>query len=913
MDDKKKNQIKNRIVFIIILCVIFFIGIDLRGKYLEIKEIGENYLSVFLTNLKYIYIMTFSISMFLFVFFSINTRIIKNGLKKFFNEDKKPMPKLPNFSICIIIAIIGGLIGQRFLMESYKLFLNNCQFGIYESIFGNDIGYYIFVLPFIKKVIFYAIGVFVFALLYTAVYYVLALNTYLDGVEFETLKKNTFIKQLIAFTMIIVLLISTLIWIGSQDVLTQEMLSLNDENGTELVGANIADVTIKVWGYRFLSVLIIIDILILFKYVSKGNFKKCVITVSIIPIYLICMFLGLVYLKEIHFKANEFDREKQYIAYNIENTKKAYNIDFNQNELDEYDTITHTEVAENDVLIDNIPLIDKKTLETSINEHQDNSAYYNYNNSHISLYDYDNTQKITYLTPRQIIDSNKSYNNRTFEYTHGYSIVQSSVNEFDKNGYIEYYNYDINDENLKITEPRIYFGTGENNILVTNSKYGNELDYPLTMSINEENVYDGKAGLNLNFFDRLILGLKNRNIKIAFSGYVDKNSKIITNRNIIERAKQILPDIKYDNNPYMVISSEGKLFWVIDGYTMTNKYPYSQSMIAEMPNGEKEKINYIRNSIKVLVNAYDGTIKFYITDQYDPIIASYKKMYPGLFEDNISEDLIKQFIYPQYLYNIQAEIIKIYHDISEDVLYRGEDVWAITAESATKKSEINSYYTMVRTIDKKEYNLGLVVPYTKNNKPNIISYLVGTYDNGKPRLSLYKFKAESNVAGTVQLNNQIEEDELISNQLEAINVTGTKLIKNIFIVPINNTLLYVEPVYQVMLNDKSEVPILKKVIVASGNKVAIGNSLKEAINNLFTDYSVEIKTEDAENIDSVIESIIKANDNLKESMEQNNFELIGKDLGTLQDLINELDKLKQKEKKEKIVEDTTAEANETTE
>lgn len=905
MDNNKKNKIKNIIVFAVILIIAITVGIDLRTQYLEIKEIGENYIDVFFTNLKYQYIMFFTIFSSIFILFSINTRIIKNGLKSFFDEDKIKMPKLPNFSISTIIAILGGLIGQKFLMESYKLCFNNSWFGIEEAVFGNDIGYYVFILPFVKKVIFFAIAILVLMLVYTAIYYVLVLNTYLDGVELETLKKNTFIKQLIIFTILIVILISTIIWIGSKDILTQKMLTINNNEGTELVGASVADATIKVWGYRILSILIVADILILFRYLKKGKFKKCIMIVSIIPIYLICMFFCLIYVKEIYLSSNEFDKEKQYISYNIENTKKAYGVDITQNELDDYDTITYSQVTENQELISNIPIITKEILETSITEHQDN-VYYKYSGSYISLYDFAETGKLKYLTPRQILtDSDSSYNNKTFKYTHGYSVVLSSINEFDKNGYIKYYNSEVTDENLKIEEPRIYFGVSENNIIVTNSKYGEEYDYPISISVNEKNSYNGQAGLNLNFVDRLILGLKNKNLKLAFSTYINKESKIITNKNVIERAKTILPDIIYDENPYLVTTDEGDLIWVIDGYTVTSNYPYSQSLIIDLPDGEKQKINYIRNSVKVLVDAYDGTVKFYITDKYDPIIISYKNMYKDLFLEEIPDDIKEQFIYPKYLYNIQAEIIKIYHDISEDVLYRGEDIWTITSESTVKTSQIEPYYTMVKTIDNKKYNLGLVVTYNKYNKQNLTSYLVGTYENGEPKLSLYKFKSDSNVAGIIQLNNQIEQDETISKELKIINVTGSKLIKNTIIIPIDNTLLYVEPIYQVSLNENKAIPILKKIIVASGNKVSIGNNLEEAINNLFTDYSVEISTEDSDDIESVINSIIKANENLEESMELNDFELMGKDIKTLQELIDKLEilKLKEEQETEKLLKD----------
>ena len=896
MENKTKNKIKNIIITSLIFIISIFILINLRTEYLEIKEIGEKYIEIFYTNLKYQYVMFLSIFIIIFLIFSINTKVIKKGLKKFFDEDKKKMPKLPNFSISLIIGIVGSLIGQKFLMESFKLYANNAFFGIEDAVFGNDLGYYIFILPFVKKAIFFFIAIFILLLIYTAIYYVLALNLYLDGVELETLKKNTFIKQLITFTMVIVILIATLIWISSNDILTGEMLTIKNGQQTELTGASMADVKVKVIGYKILSVLIILDVIILFVYIKKGAFKKCVFIASVVPIYLICMFVSLIYTKQIYLGTNEFDKEKQYVSYNIENTKKAYGIDIKQHELDDYDTITYSEVVENENLIENIPLITEEILEKSIEEQQDNSTFYEYSNSYISVSDFKQNNKLVYITPRQILkDEDMSYNNKTYKYTHGYSFIKTSVSTFNKNGYIEYYNSDISDENLEIKEPRIYYGTGENNVLVTNSKYGKEYDYPITGTINEENSYKGQGGQKLSFIDRLILGLKNRNLKIVFSSYVDSKSNIITNKNIIERAKTLLPDIIYDEEPYLVIDENGKLIWVIDGYTVTNNYAFSQTTIIES-EGEKQKINYIRNSVKVLVDAYDGTIKFYITDKYDPIISVYKNMYSDLFVFEISEKIKEQFIYPKYLYKIQAEIIKIYHDISEDVLYRGEDIWDITSQSISgSNKKMEPYYTIVRTIDNKKEELGLVLTYNKYGKQNITAYLVGSYKNGEAKLNLYKFKQDNSVPGIIQLNNQIEEDEIISSQLETINVTGTKLIKNIIIVPINNTLLYVQPIYQVMLNEKSEVPILKKVIVASGNKVTIGNNLEEAINNLFTDYSIEINVEDVDNIENIIDAIIDANQNLQDSKDSNNFEMMGKDLDKLEELINKLEILRKKE------------------
>ena len=390
-------------------------------------------------------------------------------------------------------------------------------------------------------------------------------------------------------------------------------------------------------------------------------------------------------------------------------------------------------------------------------------------------------------------------------------------------------------------------------------------------------------------------------MKLAFSSYITDDTKIITNRNILNRVKTILPDITYDDNPYLVISKEGRLIWVIDGYTMSNQYPYSQmTVLVSKEDGSKEKINYIRNSVKVLVDAYDGTTTFYITDRTDPIIMTYENIYPGLFaKTDIPEDIAEHFIYPEFLYQIQAQMIGMYHEVSEDTLYRGDDVWKITpTTSSTSGASMKPYYTVVKTVDRKEKELGLVVTFNKEKKQSIISYLVGTYRDGKPSLNLYKFNSNSNIAGMAGLNNQIDQDTTIAAELESLNSSGVRLIKEMKIIPIEDTLLYVEPVYQVMLNEEEEIPVLKKVIVASGNTVAIGNNLAEALENLFTDYAVDFEFIDSEDINTLIDAIVRANNNLQQSKDSNDFEMMGKDISRLENLIKQLEATRKKELEE---------------
>ena len=901
--EKKRNiAVRYIVVSLTLLVVAVILLIAFRAEFLSIKEIGEQYTDIFFKNVNNRVYLAGGIFVVTYLVIYISNKFIKHGLKKFFAEENKELPKLPNKTFAMIGGLIAAMVGMMMLHQKYTMFVNMAWFGKSDPIFNTDIGYYIFTLPFMEAVLFFVMAEFVCLIVYTAFYYVIVMNTYLDGVDMEVLKKNTFIKQIIAILTIIALLISIYIFMTSQNILTQDMLKVESQKSFELVGAGKTDVTIKLWGYRIFAVILFLAAVRLLRYAKKANFKQAMLSIAIVPIYLIGLFVCMVYYDQFIVKNEVLDHQKKYIGYHISNTKEAYGIHLEQQSIDNYDTITYNEILGNSDVIQNIPIVSSDITRTTVSEHQEDGVYYSYQRNFLGLLD----SRLCYLTPREILsNSSMSYNNRTFHYTHGYSMVINSASSVDENGYAKYILSDFADPNVaKIKEPRIYFGLETNSTIVTNSNFGPEYDYPITATNYRENQYDGKAGLNLGFLDRVILGIWDKNPKLAFSGNVNKNSKIIANRNIIERAKILLPYISYDENPYLVITDEGRLVWVLDGYTTSNEYPYSQRATVKI-NGNMQEINYIRNSVKVLIDAYDGTTKFYITDRNDPIIMAYRNLYPTLFQDldeQIPEDISRQFVYPKMLYQVQAEMLSIYHDISEDVLYRADDIWEITpTESATKTAaageKMEPYYTMLKTKDMKQAGLGLVVTFNRQAKQNITSYLVGNYEAGSPKLSLYKFSSESNVASILQLSSQIEQDETIAQELTALNVAGTKLIKNIVIVPINHTLLYVQPVYQVRLNE-SEIPVLKKIIVASGNKLAIGDNLEEAISNLFTDYAVDLEIVDMQDLESVIDAIIRSNTNLEESLNSNNFEMIGKDLSELESLIKRLEELRKAEKKE---------------
>lgn len=912
---KKKSKTRFFIVLAVAIITLIIGYILFRGTYLEIMEIGENYINVFWQNIKYKLVALVINFVLIYSMIYITNTKIKKGLKEFFDQEKKQMPKLLNKSIAFISAIVISSLTTNFILEKAMLCFNSAGFGSQDPIFGLDIGYFVFQKPFIELTIWYFIISMVALLIYTAIYYIASFNMFFDGIDRKTLKNSKLIKQITTLIMIIAVLLAALIFLKTQDIGTEKFLSLQDGNTTySLYGAGYTDATIKLWGYRILAIVVIISVYMAIKAFKEGKRKKLILCIGMVPIYLVAMFLVMVVFQTMFVTTNELDKEKQYIEANIKYTKNAYGIDIQEINLNNtLENITSQDLTEYEKVLNNISIVSDDIVLKDLQNGQTAKGYYSYRDTQIGKYLIDGKEQLVYISPREIVSSSGTYNNKTYKYTHGYGAIITSATSVKENGTLNHMQkgFENSNEAITITEPRIYFGMQTNDTIVTGSKDKKEFDYPILDSSsadNAENTYTGKAGLKLNFIDRIILAIKEGDLKLAFSGNVTSTSKILTNRNIIKRAQTIMPYLMYDENPYLVVTEEGKLVWVVDAYTISNNYPYSQKTTIRETSTSKIELNYIRNSVKVLVDAYDGTISFYITDRTDPIAMAYRNIYSDLFmdlEEQIPADISEHFVYPEYLYNIQADIIARYHNIQPDVLYRSDDIWEIATHNTGKVltktgTDIEPYYTMVKLTDEEEAKLGLVLPYTPAGRQNLISYLVGSYDNsGNSKLTIYKYQADSNILGPMQLDTQIEQDETIMKEIQSLNVNGTKITKNMIIVPLDGNLLYVEPIYSQYINEQDALPTLKKVVVASGNKVAIGNNLKEALTNLVSQYAVNIEVENTDTIEDLINTIIKANNNLTTSNASNDWEMMGKDVKKLQELIQKLEKLVEEENKAK--------------
>lgn len=899
--EKNKLRIskKMRAIIVIAFIAIYALGtyVSLRGQYLEYVELGEQYVEKFFTDIKYKYSIMGITFVLLSIILYFTNRGIKKGLKPFFEQEKREVPKLPNKSITLIVAAIASVIVSNDLVDKVLLFVSNASFGKTDIIFNLDISYYMFIKPLVEALLSDFVKLMIALSAYMAGYYIIIFNFYFKAVDRELLRKSKLIKKLLRNAIIVSIGMALQNALNTQNIVTGKFLTLS--NGTELTGAGVIESTIQLWGYLILSVIIVIAVIISVKFFAQNKMKKIVYPVAVVPIYLVALFLVMVGYDCIFVKSNEFDKERKYISENIKSTQEAYNIKVKETSIDYSGTIKEDEVEKNDDVIDNITIVNKNLVKKSLKDTQTETGYYIYNSVSLAKYNINGKDQLTYVAPREAENNTISYNNKTYEYTHGMGQIIASATSVTEDGNVEYLQKDISgsDNILEVKEPRIYYGVETNSVAVTNTKNKSEYDYTDSDGVEHVNNYDGNSGIQVGFWDRLILAVKNKDIRLAMTSSISSESKILTNRNIVKRAKAVLPNLIYDENPYTVVD-DGKIYWVLDAYTVSDKYPYSTYTEVEY-DGAKRNINYIRNSVKVIINAYDGEMTFYITDRNDPVIMAYLKLYPTIFSDysgkEIPDGIKQQMKYPKFLYDVQSEMLMVYHNVKEDVLYRNNDIWALTKYGTTstksKVATLEPYYAMIKTPDNDKSELGLIQMYTQNGKSNITSYLVGSCNGTECELKIYKYPTDSNILGPIQLDNQIDQDETISAELATINVTGSKISKDMKIIPINNTVLYVETIYQTMANEPNQPITLKKVIVASGTKVAIGNTLEEAISNLLSQSAVNIEITNTEDVDGMIQAIINANKNLTESNDRNDWEMMGSDLKELQSLIDSLDKM----------------------
>ena len=535
---------------------------------------------------------------------------------------------------------------------------------------------------------------------------------------------------------------------------------------------------------------------------------------------------------------DEIAKESKYLERNIEYTQYAYDLqDVTIKPFAASNDLSAEDIQNNDPTISNIRINDYSPTNTFYNQTQSIRQYYTFPDVDVDRYQINGDYTQTFLATREI-DEEKISNtwiNTHLKYTHGYGVTLSRVDKITSSGQPDMLIDSIPPvsrvEEIDITQPEVYFGELTNTYVIVGTNE-DEFDYPDGDS-NKYTRYEGTAGIKLNPVNRLMFAIREHSMKLLVSSNIKSSSRIIINRNIVDRVQKIMPYIGYESDPYMC-TVDGKLYWIIDAYTMSDKFPYSE------PYSDESTTNYVRNSIKVVVDAYNGTTDYYIVDENDAIAQTYAKIYPKLFKtlDQMPEGLQAHIRYPNTMFAIQAKVYRRYHMNDVKVFYQNEDLWDVSNEiyGMEEQSMTPNYYIMNLPGEKTEEFVN-IIPYTPRDKKNMTGVLLARNDGEHyGELVLFQLPKSKIVYGPMQIEAQIDQSTEISKEFSLWNSSGSKYSRgNLFVIPIEDSLLYVEPVYLEASN--SSIPEVKRVIVAYGDKIAYEPTLSEALDSLFGEGS----------------------------------------------------------------------------
>ena len=603
-------------------------------------------------------------------------------------------------------------------------------------------------------------------------------------------------------------------------------------------GAGFTDVKVTLWVYRIIMGLSVLAAVGFAIGITKKKFKPAVIAPVAMLIVGAVGVGGALVVQNLVVTPDEINKESKYLERNIEYTQSAYGLnDVDMKGFEANQNLTSKDIANNADTISNIRINDYAPAKTFYNQTQSIRQYYTFNDVDVDRYMINGEYTQTFLSAREIDEEKISdtWLNKHLKYTHGYGVTLSRVDKITASGQPDMLIDSIPPvsrvDEVDIKQPEIYFGELTSNYALVNTSE-DEFDYPDGNS-NKYARYKGTAGIKLNPINRLMFAIREHSLKTLVSGNIKSDSRILINRKITDRVQEIMPYLSYDKDPYMV-TENGKLYWIIDAYTHTNNYPYSESY------NDETKTNYIRNSVKVVIDAYNGTTDYYIVDDTDPIAQTFKKIYPDLFKDGdkMPQEIRAHIRYPSMLLDIQASVYQRYHMNDVKVFYQNEDLWQISSEIyGTKEQEMTPNYYIIKLPGENGAEFVNSIPFTPKDKKNLTGLLVARNDGDNyGKLVLYQMPKSKIVYGPMQVEAQIDQNTEISKEFSLWSSAGSSYSRgNMFVVPIEDSLLYIEPVYLEATN--SSIPEVKRVIVAYGDQIAYEATLADALNSLFGEGS----------------------------------------------------------------------------
>ena len=735
----------------------------------------------------------------------------------------------------LLLSIIFGVVavGQ---WEEILQFIHAEDFGISDDQFNQDVGFYVFQLEPLQFIKGWATGVAILALLASIVVY--GFRFIIHSGDIDTTRRVR-----IHVVVLLVTIIGLFIW-GYW--LARFELTVTD-NGV-VFGATYTDVNARLVA---LWILMVVGAIAAVSLLSWPFHQRLRFPGGAMALLFVASIIGTVIypaiIQRFTVEPNELAREAEFIERNITATRFAFGLDdVLEQEFPAEPVASIEDIEANPEVLKNVRLWDHRPLRDTLNNIQTQRSQYIFPDVDVDRYEIDGEVRQVFLAARELTHENlqadqQGWVNQRLAFTHGFGITVTPVDEVLGSGRPNFFISNIPPEITlpgegslelnEITEPRIYFGEVTDPYVIVNSKT-DEFDFPRGPNDEATTRYQGSGGIELgNLFKRLAFAWEFGDTNILVSGSVTSESRIVFRRNIQDRVTELAPFLDLDADPYIVVSSEGRLFWIQDAYTSTDRFPYSQPL-TNGTTGIPAGSNYVRNSVKVVIDAFNGTVDLYIVDESDPIIRVWQNIFPDLFkpESEFPADLRAHWRYPEDLFTIQAEQYLTYHLTEARSVFNREGVWEVPTEVLRDQASVpvEPYYVTLRLPDEDDSEFLLIQPFTLRTRPNAISWLAGRSDGENyGKLFAFLFPTTRLVDGPAQIEARIDADLNVSAQFTLLGAQGSDLIRgNLLFLPIGDSYLYVEPIF--LQAESSSFPLLQAVIVVNGETIALEETLEEA-------------------------------------------------------------------------------------
>ncbi len=732
------------------------------------------------------------------------------------------------FAIALVFAFFVGLSAST-NWDVVLRYLNQVPFGVKDPVFGLDVAFHMFSIPFYGAVLNIGFLAIILTIILTMlVHWINGNISFRPGAR--TFAPHAKAHLSVLFGVFFVLL-GLAFKLNSYDLLLSDIGVVFGASYTD-IHAKLPALTVLFFSSLAAAVLFLVNIHF------KGWKLPAAGIIFIVAVAILAYGIYPSIVQSYVVAPNEIEKETPYIKEAVKLTNHAYGLDkIKEKPFPAKQELDKAALNRNKQTIDNIRLWDWQPLDKTFKQIQSIRLYYDFSDVDIDRYPIDGNYRQVAISARELNTGNlpgnaKTWLNQHLVYTHGYGIVANKVNEFTDEGLPKLVVKDIPPKSeapsLKVTQPEIYFGEKTDDYIVVGTKT-HEFDYPMGNE-NSYAKYRGKDGVSLgSLLTKAAFAWRFDSLQLLLSDSLTENSRVLFYRNIVERASTIAPFLKYDGDPYIVVDN-GRLCWIIDAYTTDSRYPYSQ------PFDNETGQNYIRNSVKVVIDAYNGNTNFYVFDKGDPIIQTYKKAFPGIFKDSseIPAGLLEHIRYPEDLFRIQSRMFATFHMTDPQVFYNKEDMWTISSEKVEgQESEIEPYYMITKLPGESSEAYMMITPFTPNKKNNMIAWMAVKCDpKDYGQILVYKFPKQRLIYGPMQIEARINQTPDISQELTLWNQQGSHVIRgNLFVIPIEDSILYVQPLY--LQAEQTELPELKRVIVSYGSKIVMREDLGSALESIF--------------------------------------------------------------------------------